>query len=253
MKRFLAFLLLALGATSLVAPAAEYPRTLAFDTARSFPYNLVGQLFFAAGNTDYIGSATVIRPSSVLTAGHNLYDPQTGWSTDVLFVRGTYGNSSLSRQTANRLFLLSGYRRNANTYGTEHVYAFAADAGGARFPNPVADGAYAGWTTNRSLLTGTAYKIAVGYGAEGAHNGDYPLFVTPELGLYQVAGGFYENDSVYFEGGMSGGPLFVRDASGEIYVGGIIVSGSDSPGGYVSGGIRVLNPAVATFIRTYLR
>lgn len=253
MKRFLALFLFATAAASSFAAAAEYPRQLAFDTARSFPYNVTGQLFFAAGNTDYIGTATVIRPSSVLTAGHNLYDPQTGWSTDVLFVRSTYGQSSLSRQTASRLFLLSGYRANANRYGTEHVYTFAADIGGARFPSPAANGAYAGWTTKRSLITGQDYKVAVGYGAEGAHTGDYPLFVTPDYGFQQVAGGFYENDSVYFEGGMSGGPLFVRDTDGELYVGGVIVSGWEGPGGDVSGGIRVINSVVATFIRNYLR
>lgn len=253
MKRFLALFLFATAAMSHLALAQEYPRTLSFETARSFPYNVVGQLFFSAGYSDYIGSATVIRASSVLTAGHNLYDPETGWSTDVEFFRGTYGSSVLSRHSASRLYLLSGYRANSYRYGTEHPYSFAADIGGVRFPSQVANGAYAGWTTNRNLITGSAYKIGVGYGAEGTHSGDYPLFVTPDLGFYQVAGGFYENDSIYFEGGMSGGPLFVRDTDGELYVGAVIVSGWEGSHGDISGGIRVINLTVANFIRNYLR
>ncbi len=253
MKRFLAILLLASTAAMGFASDADRPQTLALETARTFPYNVIGQLFFSSGASDYIGSGTVIRPSSILTAGHNLYDPQTGWSTDVLFVRGAYGRTSLSEHYASRTFLLSGYRANASRYGAEHVYTFAADIGGVRFPAAVADGAFAGWTTNRSLLTGPAYKIAVGYGAEGEHSGDYPLFVEPVLGFRQTAGGFYENTSIYFEGGMSGGPAFVRNEKEDLYVAGVIVSGSSGVGDYVSGGIRVINSAVASFIRNHLR
>jgi hypothetical protein len=43
----------------------------------------------------------------------------------------------------------------------------------------------------------------------------------------------------------------VTDPNGQKYIAGLIVSGSDYP--YASGGIRVLNAAVATFIQNYLR
>lgn len=252
MKRSL-FLILGLFAvlTSPALHAVTYPRTLAQQSARTYPYNLAGQLFFSSGNRDYIGSAVVIRPSSILTAGHNLYDPDTGWSTDLLFRRGTYGNSVLSEQYGSRVYLLSGYRQSATSYGTESLRAFAADTGGIRFSKQLAAGAYAAWSTNTALLTSTTtYKIAVGFGAEGSHDGDYPLYVSPTARFRQTYGGFYENTSIYFEGGMSGGPVFCRDAAGKVYVTGVVVSGSAPP--YASGGMRILNSTVASLIRTYL-
>jgi hypothetical protein len=249
----LPFLLLTLALTAVpLTQAAEYPRQLDAQTARTFPYNVSGQLWFSAGVTDYIASGTVIAASSILTAGHNLWDPMTGWSTDIEFRRGAYGREVLSQQYGNRILMLSGYRGRAHYYGVEDVRTFSLDMGGVRFANPLAGGGYAGWVAKPSLLTGSAYKIALGYGAElGRHNGDYPLFVTPDFSFYRSYGSFFENDSIYFEGGMSGGPVFARDADGKLYVTGIIVSGSPEP--WVSGGVRIIDTSAATFIRTYLR
>lgn len=251
MKRFLSLLISLALPAGASARAAEYPQQLDAETARGFPYTLVGQLFFAAGKTDYIGSGTVIRPTSILTAGHNLWDPVTGWSADLLFRRGAYGASVLSEQYGARIFMLSGYRGRAHNHGAEDVRTFSLDLGGVRFAKALAGGGSAGWSSRTSLLTGSAEKIVVGYGAElGAHRGDHPLFVTPDFSFYRTYGAFFENDSVYFEGGMSGGPAFARDADGKLYVTGVVVSGSDEP--WVSGGIRIIDAAGATFIRTYL-
>ncbi len=246
MKFLLALLLLA---GSLAARAADYPQPTGADFAHTAPYSLIGQLLFSSGDGYYSGTGTVIRPSSVLTAGHIVYDFDGGWSTDVLFRRGQYGRTDLSEQYATRLYILGGYRRSVVAHGADDVRAFANDIGGLRFASPVADGAAAGWATDRSLLTGAAYNIALGYGGE-YHSGDDLLAVEPKAAFTQSYGPFLENESVYFESGMSGGPVFARDAKGNFYIAGIVVSGSVDP---VAGGIRALNATASDFIKRYLR
>ena len=151
MKRLLALL----GAATLVlgvgARAVDNPTRLADDTAQNFPFNLVGQVWFESGNRDYIGSGTVVRPRSILTAGHNLYDPDTGWSTNLVFRRGAYGNAVKTVAYSNRVYLLGGYRQNATYYGQNSVRTFAADTGGVLFGKLLANGGYSGWTTQTKL------------------------------------------------------------------------------------------------------
>jgi hypothetical protein len=217
--------------------------------ARTFPYSTIGQLLFASGRHFYSGSGTVIRPSSVLTAAHNLWDASNGFSTDLLFQRGLYGATNLSEQYASRIYVLAGYRENARRYSGESVRAFSYDLGALVFARPVAGGAFAGWWANPGLLTGDSYTLALGYGGE-FHSGDELLSVAPGAGYYAVHGGFYENDSLYFESGMSGGPVFGQSADGKLYVAGVVVASSVEP---ITGGIRVLNSTAANFIRRYMK
>ncbi|MHA3770976.1 trypsin-like serine peptidase [Verrucomicrobiota bacterium sgz303538] len=252
MKRLVALLSLALAVGGITSQATDYPTQLAKATAARQPFNLIGQVYFASGGDDYIGSGIAIRPRSILTAGHNLYDPDNGWSTDLLFRRGAYGDTVRSEQYAKQIYLLGGYRQSANHYGTSSIRTFASDTGGIRFSGLVANGASAAWAANPSLLTDNyRAKIAVGYGAEGQHSGDFPLYVIPDVRFSSTWGSFYESRGASFEGGMSGGPVFALGNDGKYYVAAIVVSGSDYP--IVEGGIRVIDRLTASFIRNYLR
>lgn len=252
MKPLLALLCLA---ALLLAPSAEtadYPYKVDLQTSRTLPYTLIGQLYFASGRQDYLGSAVAIKDRSVLTAGHNLYDAETGWSTELELRRGAYGNSVLSEQYASRVYLLSGYRARANYFGGDDIRTFALDLGGLRFPKAVAGGAFAGWSTDVSLITNSAArKMIIGYGAEGANTGDYPLTVSTQRPFSRVQGAFLESNEVYFEGGMSGGPIFVADGEGNLVVTGVVVSASKKP--TISGGVRVLNKKAANLIQKFLQ
>jgi hypothetical protein len=239
------FLLFAL--VPLFAPATEYPEPIGRPTARSFPYSMIGQLLYASGSAGFLSTGTVINSRSVLTAGHVLYDPDTGWSTDMLFRRSTYGTTFLNQQYARRMFLLGGYQTVANDQGPDSQIAFAKDIGGLVFRRPLAGGSAAGWIVDPSLLTGPSYNVALGYGGE-THSGDELLFVEPEVSFYRSFGAFFENDSILIEPGMSGGPLFA-ERNDILSVAGVIVSGSEDP---VSGGVRALNRKAADFIRTHL-
>jgi V8-like Glu-specific endopeptidase len=247
MLRVLASLALLLAVLSPSAEAVNYPQGKDLATARSNPYVFVGQLYFTSGRTDYIGSGTVVRARSVLTAGHNVYDPQGGWSTAVEFRRSAYGASALNDLYASRLLVLGGYRASANSYGSESLHTFHYDMGGLIFAKDLAGGTHANIGVSTTYL-GKAYpRTAVGYGAE-THSGDYPLYVSPTTNFYPVYGSYWECSSLTFEGGMSGGPLFSSTQNGMIEVA-VIVASSGPP---EAGGVRIIDQAAASFINNYL-
>jgi hypothetical protein len=247
MPRVSALPLLALIALLLpgVAEAVSLPRTMTSTSARALPYAYVGQLYFTSGRSDYIGSGTVIRARSILTAGHNVYDPDGGWSTDVEFRRAAYGSTALTDVFATKLFLLGGYRAAVNTYGTDSLRSFAYDTAGAVYANPLAAGKFANLYPS---LNNSYVRFAIGYGAE-EHSGDNPLIVAPTTPFFPVYGQYWENRSLTFEGGMSGGPLFMRTPAGVHYVTGVVVASSGPP---LAGGVRLLDATVKNFVLTNL-
>jgi V8-like Glu-specific endopeptidase len=236
-------------AVPLHAQDVSRPGLLGTELTKTYPYSMAGQLIFTSGEYDFQGSATVVFKRSVLTAAHNMWDADNGWSTNVEFNRARSGTQIATHSYAKRLFVMGGYRTNAARHGASSVRAFAYDIGGMRFPLPLAEGSYAGWRSDVSLLKGNAYNIALGYGAD-KHTGDDMLFVEPYLSFYQTYTSFFENDSLTFEGGMSGGPIFAMTKAGEMRVVAIIVAGSDDPPG---GGVRAITLPAARFISTYLR
>lgn len=225
-----------------------YPQPTGIDLVSTFPYSMTGMLLYSSGRDPFQGSGTVIRPKSVLTAAHNLWDEYGGWSTNAEFYRGQYGDKYLSRQYARRLYIFSGYSKAVRTEGAASIRAFSNDIGGMRFTRPVADGSHAGWAANATWLTGDAYKISLGYGApvEGA---DLLKFTETTSAFYKVLGGFYESGAIGVESGMSGGPVFAESPKGEKFVSAVIVAGSDEP---VATGIRIIDSNIAKFIRGYL-
>ncbi|MGV3532115.1 MAG: hypothetical protein ACO1QR_07070, partial [Chthoniobacteraceae bacterium] len=80
--------------------------------------------------------------------------------------------------------------------------------------------------------------------------GDHPLTVETKRRFHRVRGGFWESPGVYFEGGMSGGPIFCRDSRGNLLVSGVVVSSTEAP--YLAGGIRILNAKGAKLIQKFL-
>ena len=245
MKRII--LLLTLALLLPLALVARSPRPTGANVAHTFPYSMVGQLTFSSGNDAYVGSGTVVQPFGVLTAGHNLYDAVGGWSTDLTFKRGHYDAADLTVRTASRSYVIAGYQSSVQQYGGDDVRTFARDTGGLSFQLRPAAGSYLGWTTDRDILTTSAPKAALGYGAE-IHSGEQLLVVgaTPFHPVYST---FYESDNTAIEAGMSGGPIIATLRDGTRAVCGVIVSGSDFP---VTGGIRILNSTVSDFILKYL-
>jgi hypothetical protein len=194
---------------------------------------LIGQVFFKSGGLDYIGSGTVAGPRSVLTAGHNVYDADNGFSTNFEFYRNTYGPThSFPVQVPRQRLVFAGYQQAVLRDGPDAVTSFAYDAAGLVFPDFLYKGG------QRAASSG-----------DPAHNGDVPLYTYPTTPFSDTYGYFFEDYSIYVEGGMSGGPLMVHAPTGWAIMG-IVVSGSTRP---ASGGVRMLDPKLKTFMATYLK
>ena len=236
-------------AASALAQAPVLPQPFGETATRTFPFSMTGKLIFAQGDDWFQGSGTVIRPQSVLTAAHNLWDPERGFSTDLIFRRAFYEEPAVRDVAASRVYVMKGYREKAKRLDPTDVRTFSDDLGGIVFAAPVAAGSHAGWWANPALLTAAKPGVALGYGAE-MHDGSLLLAVSPEAGYVPVAESFFANRSLNFEAGMSGGPVFTSNGAGALTLAGVVVAGAvDSS----SGGIRVLDEKAAGFIRTFLR
>ncbi len=215
------------------------------------PYKFVGQLTFRSGGDGYIGSATVIKPYSLLTAGHNLYSQGVGWSTNTVFKRSYNNGSYASRSTASKLFVLGGYADVVNMGRGETNGGFSRDMGGVVCFSRPADGSHAKWQNKTKLLTGKSYNMSLGYGAV-IHSGEELLRSAPTKTFFKVTGSFYENNSYGIEAGMSGGPVFARK-DGKWYVCAVNVSG---PAGNVfnrGAGVRAIDADASALIRNQLK
>ena len=242
----IAFLSLAIAA---LAQTADAPQPTGVALTRTFPFSLVGKLIFQQGADWFQGSGTVIRPNAVLTAAHTLWNAEQGFSTDIVFRRGQYGEVSAGDAIPSRVYVLAGYRDQTRSYSENDPRSFAHDLGALLFPRPLAAGASTGWWASPALLLGEHPMIALGYGAQ-SHDGNELLSVEPKQGFEQIVDAFYDNRSVYFEGGMSGGPVFVRDTNGALLVAGVVVAGAEDQHG---GGVRALDATAAAFIRAYMK
>jgi len=240
---------LVLAAAPLAAQGVSAPVPLGAGALKKYPYSMAGQLIFSSGEYYYQGSGTVIYRRSVLTAAHNVWNPDTGWSTNIEFNRSRSGNSFASHQFATRLFVFGSYRSATALYGVDSTRAFAGDLGGLRFNAMPAGGAFAGWRADSRFLTGAAPDICLGYGAE-VHSGNDLLVVEASVGFHPILGALMESNSLTFEAGMSGGPVFAEVAPDDFRIVGVVVAGSVDPPG---AGIRALDATGAAFIGAYLR
>ncbi len=214
------------------------------------PYKYVGLLTFDSDGGEYIGSATVIKPYSLLTAGHNLYSEFSGWSTNVVFERGYNFGARESRSTASSLFVLGGYAGLVDSGKSETNLGFSRDMGGVVCFSQPADGFHAAWANSTKLLTGKSYNMLLGYGAD-IHSGEQLLRSSPSKSFYRIKGSFFENRSCGIESGMSGGPVFAK-FNGSWFVCAVNVSG---PSAFVfnrGAGVRAIDADAEILISTEL-
>lgn len=230
------------------ATAQTSPLPVGLNTARSDPYYFTGRIladFGYAPARSYQATGTVIRPHSVITCAHILYDESYGWAYNLAFEHGLYANTFLKLSYPNAKFILGGYQETAGAYGGSSVRAFARDLGGLSFRGFPASGGYAGWLANPELLLNSTYTMSLGYGTE-SRNGRYLMRSAPTLAYGKFFGAYYGNYSYFIETGMSGGPVFAYTGGGW-YVVAVNLSGFSR-----GTGVRVFNNGAANFINTYL-
>lgn len=231
--------------------AAQAAPTSVSNLRASDPYRYAGLLSFFSDGAEYIGSGVVVKPYSLLTAGHNLYSEGSGWSTDVIFRRSYDYGTYASENTASQLFILGGYAGYVDRGRSDTNGGFSRDMGGVVCFSRPANGLYAAWKKDTTLLTGKNYKMSLGYGGE-VHSGEELLRSAPTRGFFKVVTSLYENRSYGIEGGMSGGPVFAKSGK-KWYVCAVNVSG---PGKNVfnrDAGVRAIDADSAKMIQTKLR
>jgi len=228
--------------------AQEAPESIAEGRTKD-PYKFVGLLSFTSDGEEYIGSATVIKPFSALTAAHNLYSEGVGWSTSVIFERAYHFGSVASRSRASQLIILGGYSEAVDSGRGETRAGFSRDLGGLICFSQPAKGSFAIWRNNTRLLTGSEYKMSLGYGAE-VHSGEELLRSASTRPFYKLSNSYFTNDYFGIESGMSGGPVFARSGD-QWYLCAVNVSGP----GYASDegvGVRAIDVDAARLIKNGL-
>ncbi len=223
---------------------ANLPQPLSIDEARGFPYSMVGALDFRSGRGRFGGSATLIKPTVALTAAHNLYDGETGFSEDVRFDRGLYGGTAIRRASAKALYLYTRTYVDEADRNPNSNRAFSYDVGWVTFRRPLAGSQSAPYTSRFAALKNGQAKVAVGYGLD-FHNGNLPLAVEPLAGFFRKRGAYFENATYGTEGGMSGGPVF-GIYRGRLVQLGVVVSGYDD---YFRSGIRAIDRGLVKALR----
>ena len=221
-------------------------------TRGTAPYSYVGRISASFGPDEYIATGTVIRPHSVLTCAHILWDTTYGWAYNVYFERAFYNGTRLGLTRAAHKYVMASYAKTSLTYGSDSDAAFNRDLGAIVFSTWPARGQYTAASSNLKLLNGLSPTMSLGYGAD-VHSGDELLKCAPPLGAryaYVPAwtnSAYYFNDYFVLEHGMSGGPIFAKSGS-NWYVVGVNVSGDD-----YGMGMHALDSAAAAFIASYMK
>jgi V8-like Glu-specific endopeptidase len=194
------------------------------------PYRYSGRLLVAQGDTDFLGTATAIRRFTGLTAAHLLYDPASGFSSEVVFQPDFFSTLLPGRQTGIATFaVLSGYQSAANADGDSDL-AFSRDLGYVLFINPALSNDWADWQANpdgSAGLLGNSAKLVLGYAAD-TFPGDVLAFVNTSAPFSLLLEGLYESPDYYTQSGMSGGPVYLLvDGSWKVVA--EVVAGTNPP------------------------
>lgn len=232
------------GETAAAAAARNLPEPLSREEFSQSPFSMMGKLTFRSGAFIYDGSATLVRPKVALTAGHNLWDPRDGWSVGVRFDRAKYGGEEASSTPAREIYLYSSRYMDFASRNPSSARAFAWDVGWVVFSRRPARGKAAPMSAAAGKLRGAREWRAMGYGQD-FHSGALPLSVAPTAGFRRVRGAYFENATYGTEGGMSGGPVFVKSGTRWVVVA-VVVSGYAD---YSASGVRALEPGLVRALK----
>lgn len=187
-----------------------------------------GKVLFAMGGSYYVCSAAVVDESTagrsvILTAGHCVWDPATGFATNWMFIpdydsnpvsldrNGTFcASTTYGCWTASALVVSNVFASESSfsTTATQHDYAFAVVRGGGK--SGTADlrqtvGSFPIQTTERAVNTDS---YLFGYPASQKYKGNDLTYSRGPLGFDPNTSNTTYRVSSNMTGGCSGGPWF---------------------------------------------
>jgi len=202
----IALALMHAGATRVTAQGYGPMETWA-EERDEVPFSLVGKLNFDSGGVGYFGSASLVTPRSVLTAGHNIYDSYYGVSTSMRFYLKQHNSSYVSQRSAVGMVFMP--RFHSAPEGLPSY--FKRDLGKVFFataPDPL--GQFIGFRARpKQLRTYKRMKIVTGYPGV-TFSGSQMCYSLTYWRYRRVSGAYHKNLYISSQGGMSGGPVWMR-------------------------------------------
>lgn len=247
-----------LGTSRLAAQTTTISRPIDIGAKDSFfaqhaslpPYNFTGRVFTFDDVFTSIGSATLVRRHTALTAGHVVYQAGGGFLSRSSFSRGLYKGYTFQKLQVVAVNALSGYAASAAVVGENSFESFGRDMGLLVMSTPPKDENWAVYTTSKTALTDNSARFVLGYPGVtfDGRTLAYIVPTTPYVEIDTAGSGFFENDEYIAEPGMSGGPVYIfRDGVQQIAaetVGGA----DDATGTFNSSLVHAVNKEAADFL-----
>ncbi len=219
-------------------PVGTVPSPVPFASVAgdsSQPFGFVGQIFSDSGAS----TGFVVKPRVVATAGHVVFDDgslSAATNLTWLFQREIDVHEPVPVPPRG-FYLMSGYaaqRAIDNTPGVSTPSSQNLDAAALYFAdNAISRNGYSGYLASdlaeNEFLISNRDKMLAGYPVEGvAVEAIGRMHATPaaNVGFSQSYLRTYLTTGIRGSGGMSGGPLFVREASGIWYPAAIYLGGT---------------------------
>lgn len=232
------------------------PYDIRLEKAQQKPYNFTGRVFNFDDAFTSIGSATLVRRHTALTAGHVVFQAAVGFLTRATFSRGLYQNYTFQKQQVIAVDALSGYVNAATVNGENSFASFDRDLGLLLFTTPPTDEDWGIMTADPRALTNPQAqsidfgRFVLGYPGIG-FDGRTLAYIVPTTPFVQIGtadSGDYENDEYAAVPGMSGGPVYVYE-NGLQQIAAETVGGiDDSSGTFNASIVHATNAEVQTFL-----
>lgn len=204
------------------------------STNQNKPFAYLGQI----RSEDASSTGFVVKNRVVATAGHVVFDDGTlSFNTDIRWFFQRHKDTYEPRQQTPRgFYLANGYdaqRILDNSPGSGTPQSQNLDFAALYFSEEAGRGGHAGYLASDSgdeneFLSSTAPKILAGYPVNVPTSDKAKIHATAEFtqAMMPAFGETWTTTSVYGIGGMSGGALFVRHATGAFIPAAIYLGGS---------------------------
>jgi V8-like Glu-specific endopeptidase len=193
------------------------------NNTTDYPWATIGQITMRFGDTSYLGSGAMISPYHFLTAGHNIFDPNTGqWASNVKINLGRNGSDRFfgeANPTVIRTYTAWAYDNNP-----QHDWALITLD--RNIGNTTGWLGYE-WRGNSSDYNGMIVNTAGYPGDKGGNDMYYATGPVAYASDYQL----HYNGTMDTFGGQSGSPVWRYDSGlGQRYINAVHAYGNGGDG-----------------------